>query len=26
VRVGGMAHDRRKRAVDVEQHGGMGGV
>ena len=22
VRVGWMAHDRRKRAVDVEQHGG----
>ncbi len=26
VRVGGMAHDRRERAVDVEQHGCMSGV
>jgi len=23
VRVGGVAHDRGERAVDVEQHGGM---
>jgi hypothetical protein len=26
VRVGGMAHDRRERAVDVEQYGSSRGV